>query len=319
MSKNNYSKLIETKFKSEALYFGINKVLVALSGGADSITTAFVIKKIGLELIALHCNFHLRNQESDHDMKFVDDFCRSLEIPLHTIDFDVKGYLKVNKGISIEMACRNLRHEWFENKLNETGYDRLVTGHNADDNIETFLLNIFRGSGTRGLKAMTNDNCKIWRPLLSFHRHEILNYINENKLKFVVDSTNLKSDYRRNYLRNEIIPSLKKEWNGLDSAIDKTISNIQAENKIVEYSLNAKLPDYGQPLSVHTVLNFPAPLLLIKRFIDPLEPFTTTPEEVLSAIFAKKPHIRKWRLKRGMLYLRNGNLSIEMGHGESCS
>lgn len=311
--------LLEASIFKEASSYSIHKVLVALSGGADSVATAFALHQANLHVIALHCNFHLRGDESNRDMNFVVQFCEKLGIPLEIKEFDVNKFLKQNKGTSVEMACRDLRYSWFRDKLEETGADRLVTGHNADDNIETFFLNLLRGAGTRGLKAMSSDNGIIWRPLLKFHRKDILAYLKAHNLSYVVDSTNLENDYRRNFLRNNIIPQLKEKWKGFDSALDKTIRNLQDENKLVEEVINSTLPLPNQPLSTSVILSHHSPLLLLKRYIDPLGPFATTPSEVLSAIKANKPHIRKWRLKKGVLFLRNGNLFIEMGHGECCT
>lgn len=298
---------------------GIRKVLVALSGGPDSIAITYALKKIKLDVIALHCNFHLRGEESNRDCDFVKRFCNSHSIPLKIIDFDVENYQKIHKGESIEMACRNLRYEWFDKELKESGYDRIVTGHNEEDNIETFFLNMLRGSGTRGLKGMTEDSGKIWRPLLSFNRNFILVYLLRNSLSYVIDSTNLKSDYRRNYLRNEIIPLLKKEWKGFEAAMYRTISNLQNENLVVEKYIEEQLGGNPLELEVDKIIVFPAPLLLIKRFIDKAGPFTTTPEEVLAAIKANKPHIRRWRLRNSELILRNGKLFIKMSHSEGCT
>ena len=319
MSKENRYSNIEASVKNEASSYNINKVLVALSGGADSVTCAFALKKIGLEIMALHCNFHLRGEESNRDMTFVRNFCNEQKIPLKEIEFDVEEYLKIHKGESLEMACRKLRHEWFDNQLNDLRYDRIVTGHNADDNIETLFLNMLRGAGTRGLKGMLPDTGKIWRPLLSFFRKEILEYLQINNLNFVVDSTNLKSDYRRNYLRNEIIPLMRNKWSGFDKAMLHTLSHLKEENKIVESSIDKILSRNHSSIPVDEIMDFPAPLLLLKRFIDPLGPFVATPQEVLDAINANKPHIRKWRLKHGILKLRNRRLFIEMSHCESGS
>ncbi|MCH5231676.1 MAG: tRNA lysidine(34) synthetase TilS [Muribaculaceae bacterium] len=319
MKKSDVFSMIEASVKQEASNLNFRKILVALSGGADSIATAYALKRVGLEIKALHCNFHLRGRESNDDQTFVKRFCEKNSIPLSTIDFDVDSYKEANPGVSVEMACRNLRHEWFSKILMESGYDRLATGHNADDNIETFFLNMLRGSGSRGLKGMERDNGKIWRPLLSFHRKEILSFLDDNKLDYVVDSTNLQSDYRRNFLRNEIIPLLKEKWLGFDTAMDKTISNLETENNLIEHYLNNILKETGSSLEVSTILESWAPLLLIKRFLDPYGPFVKTPEEVLSAINANKPHIRRWRLKKGILILRNGKLFIEIGHGKSRS
>lgn len=294
----------------EARELGINKVLVALSGGADSVATAFALKQADIEIMALHCNFHLRGEESDRDMEFVSNFCLSHSIPLKTKDFDVEEFRKNHKGVSIEMACRDLRYRWFDEMLQETGYQRIATGHNADDNIETFLLNMLRGAGSRGLKGMSRDTGTIWRPLLEYHRNDILLYLNHYKLDFVTDSSNLESDYRRNFLRNKVIPLIKEEWKGFDKAMDHTIQNINAENLLVENILSSSLPKRMEPLSIDIILASPAPLLLIKRFIDPLGPYSSTPREILSAIKAQKPHIRRWQLRKGSVALRNRSLYI---------
>lgn len=319
MIAKNISSAIEASVKKDATKGGIERVLVALSGGPDSVCAAYALKSAGLHTEALHCNFHLRGEESNRDAAFVEDFCKQHSIDLEIIDFDVKAYMAANKGVSLEMACRELRYDWFRKKLVLTMADRIVTGHNADDNIETFFLNLLRGSGTRGLKGMSMDNGEIWRPLLPFNREKILRYIEENNLSFVLDSTNQLSDYRRNFLRNKIIPLFKKEWKGFDSAILRTIGNLESENKIVESVIQRTMPAEGAPLSCDAILLSDAPLLLIKRYISPLQPFVTTPEEILNAIKARKPHIRRWKLPNGMAYLRNGNLFIEIGHSETDS
>ncbi|MCH5227907.1 MAG: tRNA lysidine(34) synthetase TilS [Muribaculaceae bacterium] len=318
MNKNlKLLKDFESSIKQYSRNHNITKVIVALSGGADSVGSALALKNIGIEILALHCNFHLRGEESNRDMAFVKEFCAQNNIPLEIKEFDVEQYRSDLVGVSVEMACRDLRHQWFQKKLEETGYQRIVTGHNADDNIETFFLNLLRGCGSRGLKGMTVDNGKIWRPLLRFHRPNILEYLKQYNQNFVLDSTNLENDFRRNYLRNVIIPLLKKEWKGFDTALDKTISNIEIENRIVEDVVSLALPLPLEPLSVAKITESSAPLLLLKRYIEPAGPFINTHEEILSAIKANKPHIRRWQLKKGIVILRNGNLFIEMSHGEA--
>ena len=307
----------ESSIKKDASASNIKNVLLAFSGGPDSVALAYALNKSGLNLIALHCNFHLRGEESNRDQKFVEDFCSDHSIPLKVIEFDINEYLKSHKGESVEMACRNLRYEWFEKELKETCYDRIATGHNKDDNIETFLLNMLRGSGTRGLKGMLPDTGTIWRPLLKFEKNLLLNYLEANNLSYIIDSTNLESDYRRNFLRNQIIPLFKEEWEGFNEAMSRTISNIQSENLIVEFALNQQIGEDIDYLDIDRIQSFPAPTLLIKRFIDRIGPYVSTPEEVVAAIKAGKPHIRKWKLKKGELILRNGRLFIEMVHSKS--
>lgn len=300
---------IDRRLRRYAAAHGITKAAVALSGGADSVTAALALKGAGIETTALHCNFHLRGEESDRDMKFVEDFCRTHDIALKIKEFDVKSHLSKTKGTSIEMACRDLRYSWFWKELKGGDFQRIVTGHNADDNIETFFLNLLRGSGTRGLKGMEEDNGRTWRPLLRFHRRDILAYLKEKGETYVTDSTNLEDDFRRNFLRNRVLPLMKEEWKGLEAAMDKSLANLTAENMIVEDAIRQVLPEEGSPLDVAVVLDFPAPLLLIKRFVDPLKPYVTTPEEILSAIKANKPQVRTWKLRRGIITLRNKKLS----------
>lgn len=310
-----YDYIIDS-IRKQVFQLDLRQVIVALSGGADSIATAFILKKIGLEILALHCNFHLRGDESNRDMKFVEQFCEAYRIPLEIRHFDVDVYMNNNPHTSVEMACRDLRHKWFENRLISTRYERIATGHNADDNIETLFLNLLRGSGTRGLRGMTVDNGKLWRPLLNFHRTEIIGLLERYRIDFIVDSTNLTSDYRRNFLRNEVFPLIKTEWNGFEKALDCSLCHLQEENSVVEYYLSKILETHNDKIPVAHILSFPSPLLLIRRFIEKCGPYTTTQNEVLDAIKANKPHIRKWSLKYGDLILRNGVLSIEMGHGE---
>ena len=295
--------------------YNIHKIGVALSGGADSITLAHALLKAGFDIIALHCNFNLRGDESWRDQKFTERFCTEHNIPLIIKIIDTQQYIREHSGKSLEMACRETRYGWFKEMMLEKGLDRIAVGHNADDNIETFFINLLRGCGTSGLKGMVEDNGTIWRPLLKSHRNRILEYIKENGLNYIIDSSNLENDFRRNFLRNEIIPRLKKEWKGFDKAFDMTLRNINSENKIIEKAVSSALPTSTSPLSVETILQFPDPQLLIRRFISDLSPFTTTPDEILMAIKANKPKIKRWTLKKGSIRLQNGRLFKENDGG----
>lgn len=303
--ENKNIKFHVNKLKSEQRRKGINKIIVALSGGADSICLSFLLKNTGCELLALHANFHLRREESDRDQLFVEEFCRSNEIKLICKDFDVKEFIASNPGKSIEMACRQLRYDWFREIAGIYNADRIVTGHNADDNIETMFLNMLRGCGTRGLKGMDEDTGEIWRPLLSLHRKEILDVISESGLSFITDSTNLKSDFRRNFLRNEIFPLLRSKWRGFDTALDTTLSHIKTENYLIESILEKEIADNKNSLPTERIINFPDPELLIRRFIDDLYPYKSTAKEIWSAIRADKPHVRRWKVTKGDIILRN--------------
>ncbi|MDE6442871.1 MAG: tRNA lysidine(34) synthetase TilS, partial [Muribaculaceae bacterium] len=271
---------LERRIYDNARLLGLSRVLVAVSGGADSIALLSALSSSNVEIVAAHCNFHLRGEESDRDERHVASVCESLTIPLRKIDFDVPGFIAENKGFSLEMACRKLRYDWFFSLLDELKADRVATAHNADDNAETLFLNLLRGSGTAGLKGMMPDTGTIWRPLLSVTRREIEDYLSIKGIAFVTDSTNLESDYRRNFLRNEIIPLLRSRWEGFDKAMARSLSFMRSENSIVEKAVADALPHEGEPLPAETALSFPDPELLVRRFIQPLSPFTTTPSEI---------------------------------------
>ena len=290
----------------------VRSLVVTVSGGADSVALIAALSSLSryLSINALHCNFHLRGEESNRDQASVENLCRNLNLPLFVKDFDVEAYMQANKGVSVEMACRELRYEWFRNMKAELGAERIATGHNADDNIETLLLNLLRGSGTTGLKGMLCDTGEIIRPLLSIHRSEIISYLSQRDLSYVTDSSNLTSDYRRNFLRNEVLPLIRSRWAGADKALDRSISLLQSENRLVEEAVRKALPPSGHPLLRDTVLSFPAPELLIRRYLLPLSPLTTTPAEVLAAMRADKPDIKRWQLPGGTAILRASRLSI---------
>lgn len=326
---------------------GVSKILATVSGGADSVALlAALSSNPRLSVIAAHCNFHLRGEESMRDQLFVENLCRRLNITLIVKDFDVEHYRNSRSGVfidrsvpeaghkvSIEMACRELRYEWFRSLLEEYGLERIATGHNADDNIETLLLNLLRGSGTTGLRGMLPDSNGVIRPLLSIHRTEILSYLKEKDLDYVTDSSNLQSDFRRNFLRNEILPLLRSRWPGADKALDRSIELLRAENAVVEAAVSSHLPasEHSQsqkplkdnvtsqsknslgncgPLKISEVLSFPAPELLIRRYILPLSPRTTTATEIFSAIKAEKSDVRRWQLPGGIVELRAGRIRL---------
>lgn len=302
--------LIERFFRNAVNENNFSNLIVTVSGGADSVALIAALSSTVANLTAVHCNFHLRGDESMRDQHHVENICNSLGVDLLIKDFDVYRHMTENRGTSMEMACRSLRYEWFYEIAVKNGADRIVTGHNADDNIETLFLNLMRGSGTSGLKGMVPDNGKIWRPLLKFHRKEIEEYLDFKGLKYITDSSNLSSDYRRNFLRNEIIPMLRERWEGFDKALDRSISLIRSENMVVQKMVDDNLPKSGDALDVTKIKNFPDPGLLVRRFIEPLQPFTTTAAEVISAIRANKPDRKTWKLRKGMLTLQNGRLYL---------
>lgn len=245
-------------------------------------------------IIAAHCNFHLRGDESDRDMLFAEEFCNKLGVELLTAHFDTEDYCR-SRHLSIETGARELRHRWFET-LCRTHNALLATGHNADDNAETLMLNLLRGSGVRGLKGMLPRQRHIIRPLLEFGRNDIIEYLNEHGLRYVTDSTNLSSDYRRNFLRNEIFPLLESKWKGMKKGLATTLRCLADDNAVVEQALENTLPEHGKILTWKTLRGFAAPGLLILRHFAQ-EGMTPEIAEEMSRQIKQPRHGARWSIK----------------------
>lgn len=183
-------------------------ILVALSGGADSVCLLLLAKELGYNVQALHCNFHLRGEESDRDEAFVQNLCRIQDIPLYVQGFNTIAYCKEH-SISIEMGARELRYAWFEQMLAETGSSYIFVAHHQQDQAETLLLNLLRGSGLRGLAAMHYKQGNVVRPLLDATRKQIEDYLTQRGQAWVTDSTNNERDAIRNRIRLDVLPLLE--------------------------------------------------------------------------------------------------------------
>ena len=206
-------------------------VLVALSGGADSVALLRVLLELGYDCHAAHCNFHLRGDESNRDERFVTELCNRLDVPLEIKHFDVPAYMSEH-GVSLEMACRVLRYKWFSYLMKENGYGCIAVAHHSDDNIETFFLNALRGTGIAGLTGMKPRNGDVVRPLLCVSRSDILNWLESMGQDFVVDSTNLENDALRNRLRNVVLPAIYDNFNGAEQSLLTTIENMGQCNEL---------------------------------------------------------------------------------------
>lgn len=186
-----------------------SKYLVALSGGADSVCLLLVLRQLGYSVEAVHCNFHLRGAESDRDEAFCRELCAEHGVPFHVVHFDTRTYAELHK-VSIEMAARDLRYGYFENLRRDIEASDICVAHHKDDNVETVLMNIIRGTGIKGLIGIRPRNGHIVRPLLCVSREEITAYLNDCGQSFVTDSSNLINDVTRNKLRLDVIPLLRK-------------------------------------------------------------------------------------------------------------
>jgi tRNA(Ile)-lysidine synthase len=206
-------------------------VIVGLSGGMDSMALLDLLTLLGYQCVAAHCNFHLRGEESDRDAGFVKKWCKNIDIPFTSIDFDTTQYA-ADRKISIEMAARELRYEWFEIVRRQYEAEAVAVAHHRDDSVETVLLNLVRGTGIKGLTGIMPRNRNVVRPLLCVTRTEIEEYIAERDMPYVSDSTNNDDVFRRNSLRLNIIPQLEKINPSVRDAIWRTSRNLSETEKI---------------------------------------------------------------------------------------
>ena len=204
-----FKRQIQNFIDEKQLIASSDKVLIALSGGTDSVALFRVLLQLGYQCEAAHCNFHLRGAESDRDELFVRSLCDEHQVPLHVTHFSTEAYAK-EKGLSIEMAARELRYDWFEELRRSTGASVIAVAHHLDDSVETFLLNLSRGTGINGLKGIQAKNGYIVRPLLEVSRENIVDYLNYLHQDYVTDSTNLENVYMRNKIRLDIIPLFRQ-------------------------------------------------------------------------------------------------------------
>lgn len=209
MTKKDFLKKVNEGVVACRLQTGDGPVLVGLSGGADSVALVLALRASGFRVEALHCNFELRGEESDRDEAFVRAFCQQQDVPLAVVHFPTRRYAD-RKGISVEMAARELRYAYFERQRNERQAAAVAVAHHRDDNAETLLLNLIRGTGIRGLSGMMPRNGHVVRPFLNIARAEIEAYLAAEGKTFVTDSSNLKADVIRNKIRLNILPMLRE-------------------------------------------------------------------------------------------------------------
>jgi len=197
------------------------KILVAVSGGLDSMALLHLLRQSGFSVQAAHCNFNLRGEESDGDEKFVKEICDSLAIPIHIKHFDTETYAQ-SGGVSIQMAARDLRYAWFEEVRAANDMGHIATAHHQDDQIETILLNLSRGTGLKGMHGILAVQNKLIRPLLFTDRSALETWMSVNNFAYREDSSNASLKYSRNKLRHQVIPILKE--------INPSLSNTFQEN-----------------------------------------------------------------------------------------
>ena len=246
-------------------------VIVGLSGGADSVALLHILTRLGYPCVAAHCNFHLRNDESDADADFAQQTAEALGLPFRRIDFDTADYARQN-GVSTEMAARTLRYEWFETLRRELGAEAIAVAHHRDDNVETVLLNLIRGTGLSGLCGMRPRNGHIVRPLLSVDRHQIVRWLTDRHLPFRTDSSNASDVYRRNFVRLRLLPLMEQLNPSVRDAILRMaghLTDVEAIYRNAIDSHRAHLIDADGRISIDALLRTPAPQAVLFELLTP--------------------------------------------------
>ena len=286
-----------------------DKVLVAISGGADSVALLLVLHGLGYNCEAIHCNFHLRSDESNRDEQFTRELCERLGVTLYIAHFDTRAYAQ-EKSISIEMAAREQRYATFEERRIATGAKAVAVAHHRDDSAETMLLNLTRGTGIKGLRGIQPKNGHIIRPLLCVGRDEIIEYLNWRGEGYVTDSTNLASDYTRNKIRLEIIPKLAEINPSILATLATTAQRISDAEKIYGMAIKEAVERVrqGDAISIAKLAEELAPATVLHEILSPLGFNSAQIEDITASMHcegSKQFHAAEWSVikERGLLMI----------------
>lgn len=261
--------VIRNYIQVHRLLEGGRPVLVGLSGGADSVALLAILTRLGYNCVAAHCNFHLRGEESERDEIFAKSIAERLDVSFCSTDFDTIQYAEESR-LSIEMAARELRYRWFEELREQLDLQAIAVAHHRDDSVETLLLNLVRGTGIRGMSGIRPRNGYVVRPLLSVTRKQIEEWLSDQQLSFVTDSTNLSDIYTRNFIRLRVLPLLEEINPAVKSTIARTSENLFAAEEIYLYMVEEareKVIDVHGRLSISALLQYPSPATILYELL----------------------------------------------------
>ena len=237
---NNIKNRVEQYIKSENLFSLDQKIILAISGGADSVCLMYIFLELGIDFELAHCNFNLRGSESEDDEVFIKELASKHKLKLHLKKINTQEYA-LSRNISIQMAARDIRYEWFNYLKDKNNAHYIATAHHLDDSIETFLLNFIRGTGINGLMGISSKRDNIVRPLLTLTRKEIEEYLNSKNLMFRNDSSNKSLLYKRNKIRHQLIPLLEEINPKIRITISNNINRILEVEQVFKNSIDKVL------------------------------------------------------------------------------
>lgn len=237
-----------------------SRILAAVSAGRDSVLLAHLLSQAGIDMGIAHCNFQLRPAEALAEQVFTSNLARTLNVPFYTTDFDTQSHAR-QKGISTQMAARELRYQWFEHIRSTFGYTYIAVAHHQNDSVETILLNLTRGTGIAGMHGILPKNGLIVRPMLFLNRDEIDTIVTENNLQYMEDSSNASSKYARNKIRHQVIPALKE----LNPKLEETFNSNMERFRELELLLDNKLNELRPQLLVPHGDDVHMPVTAVKK------------------------------------------------------
>jgi len=263
-SHNMMLKKVKQHITDNQLFGERDKVLLAVSGGPDSVAMAHMLSRLHVKIGICHVNFHLRGKDSDGDEQFVRDMAQRLGAEIFVLEADTEKFAKDN-GLSIEMAARDIRYAEFQRIMDQHGYACTAVAHHQDDAIETFVLNLTRGAGIKGLTGIKVRNQRIVRPLLCLTRQEIMQYIEQQHLPYRTDKTNLESNYARNKVRNLIMPILEQINPSAKNSISESLRYLAMAKHIYEQDIEKAMAKTISKTKQNTTISIPQLL----RYTEP--------------------------------------------------
>lgn len=254
--------------------FEEQRFLLAVSGGVDSVVLSQLMHRLRFNFTIAHCNFQLRGEESNRDEQFVQQLAMELDVPFLVRHFDTLAYAEKEK-ISVQMAARDLRYEWFRELLKKQKFTFLVTAHHLNDQAETFFVQAFRSAGIEGLSGMKILERDVFRPLLPFSREEILHFAQEHRITWCEDSSNAETHYLRNQIRHDLFPLIEKSQPHVVRAISNSMQHLSDVNQWYRHHMDLRKSEllrkneFGWVFSIDEILQDPVPRLLMFELLRP--------------------------------------------------
>ena len=266
---------IQTYIEANHLLTFDKPVIVGFSGGGDSVSLLHILNQLGYKCIAAHCNFHLRGNESDHDEEICREFAGKHNIIFEKVDFDTESYA-TEQRISIEMAARDLRYDWFETIRKKYDAQAIAVAHHRDDSNETIILNMMRGTGIRGLCGIRKKNGFIVRPLLCISKDDIARYLEDHKLPFATDSSNLSDEHTRNFIRLRLMPLMEEINPSVRETLARTAEHLSDAESIYKHTIEQakktliqKTNDKEFRISISDIKKQVAPKTVLYELLNP--------------------------------------------------